>query len=400
MRTLQSGLLASVALLGCFAAQAADLPAKQAAPATYVLACPAQGSGFFTIPGTETCIAFSGYVRNRINDQVIGGTVSRTAAPFNADVTFRLNTDIRSNTEIGVVRGFSRVIGTHATAPSSTLTVTNGTTYLGLAYIQFAGISAGLQESYFLGSNSTGTTIITTDDGGSGLLTTSTAGTSGGVTGGTQTSIGFSQSLVNGLSYGVALEDAEMRHGGTASASYGVAEFPDVVGRATYVSGPLSLSVMGAGHQNRGITSGALMGYAGQTFLKYTVSPETQIIAQATYAYGAMSYLGVKNLILIDHADLTLDTTYDMASGYNLLGGIIQKAGPGNIQLVGTYGKSSPWGGAAIQKDTNVGQAEINYDWTVVKNLKVTPAFAYTRRDYNDVQTNSGSFRLTIRRDF
>ena len=400
MRTLQSGLLASVALMGGFAAQAADLPAKQAAPANNVLACPAMGAGFFTIPGTETCIAFSGYVRNRINDQVIQGTVSRVAAPFNADVTFRLNTDIRANTEIGVVRGFSRVIGTTATAPSSTLTVTNGTTYLGLAYIQFAGISAGLQESYFLGSNSTGATIITTDDGGSGLLTTSTAGTSGGVTGGTQTSIGFSQSLVNGLSYGVALEDAEMRHGGTASASYGVAEFPDIVGRATYVSGPLSLSVMGAGHQNRGITSGALMGYAGQTFLKYTVSPETQIIAQATYAYGAMSYLGVKNLILIDHADLTLDTTYDMASGYNLLGGIIQKAGPGNIQLVGTYGKSSPWGGAATQKDTNVGQGEINYEWTVVKNLKVTPAFAYTRRDYNNVQTNSGSFRLTIRRDF
>jgi len=395
MRTLQLSLLASVALMGGFAAQAADLPAKQAAPANYVLACPAMGAGFFTIPGSETCIAFSGYLRTRISDQVIGGTVTRVYAPFKADVTFRLNTDVRSNTEIGVVRGFARMTGVDVTSTTSTLTVADGSTYLSLAYIQFSGLSVGLQDSYFLGSNSTGATIITTDDGGSGNLTASDAYTAG-----TTTSIGYSQSFVNGLSFGLALEDPEVRHGRTSSSYYGAAEIPDVVGKATYVSGPLTLSAMGASHQNTGLTSGSIMGYAGQTYMKYTISPETQIFAQATYAYGAMSYLGVKDLILVDHKDATLGGG-SVADGYNLVGGIIQKFGPGNIQLVGSRGTAtSDLVTSTAGVATMATQGEINYDWSPVKNLKVIPAFAYTEKETKGAVTNSGSFRLTIRRDF
>ena len=395
MRTLQSGLLASVALLGGFAAQAADLPAKQAAPANNVLACPAMGPGFFTIPGSETCLGFSGYVRNRITDKVIGGTVSNTAAPFSSDVTFRLNTDIRSNTELGVIRGFARITGDFSTAPSSTLTVSNGSTYVNQAYIQFAGFSTGLQDSYFLGSNSTGATIIKTDDGAAGNFTDS-ADYRGGLT----TSIGYSQSLASGLSYGLAVEDAEQRLGRTSSTYYGVAQIPDVVGKLNYVNGPFSVSVMGASHQNTGLTSGDIMGYAGQTYLKYTVSPETQLFAQATYAYGAMSYLGIKDLILADHKDATLGGG-DVSVGYNFLAGIIQKAGPGNIQLVGSYGVSTPdIVSDTTPSDTTVSQGEIGYDWSPVKNLKVIPAFAYTRKNKDNVDTNTGTFRLTLRRDF
>jgi hypothetical protein len=338
--------------------------------------------------------------------QLIGGTVDQSSANrrLKFDSTLRLNTDVRSITEIGVVRGFARLTGAYTNAPSTTPIVSNGSLYLNQGYVQFAGISAGLQESYFLGSNSTGATILTTDDGNSGNLTDYKD-----FRGGTTTSIGYSQSLVSGLSYGIALEDAEARHGRTAyesdPSSYttfyaGPADYPDLVAKLSYVNGPITISVMGASHQNTGYTSGEAMGYAGQTNVKYTLSPETQLFAQAAYAYGAMSYLGVKDLILIDHADATLDSTIDMASGYNLLAGVIQKAVQGNIQLVGTYGVSSPWSGASTQEDTTVTQGEINYDWSPVKNLKVIPAFAYTRKDYNSVESNSGSFRLTIRRDF
>jgi len=44
-------------------AQAADLPSKKAAPATYVKICDAYGAGFFFIPGTDTCIKIGGRVR-------------------------------------------------------------------------------------------------------------------------------------------------------------------------------------------------------------------------------------------------------------------------------------------------------------------------------------------------
>ena len=110
---IRSLFLASAALVSAGGAFAADLPAKQAAPAAdAVRACPAYGSGFFTLPGSETCLAFSGYMRTRISDQLIGGTVDSLNAPYKADVTFRLNTDVRSNSEIGVIRGFARLTST------------------------------------------------------------------------------------------------------------------------------------------------------------------------------------------------------------------------------------------------------------------------------------------------
>ena len=54
---LNKTLLGSAAvLMTMVGAQAADLPSKKAAPATYVKICDAYGAGFFFIPGTDTCL--------------------------------------------------------------------------------------------------------------------------------------------------------------------------------------------------------------------------------------------------------------------------------------------------------------------------------------------------------
>jgi len=64
MTLTKSFLLGSTAALVAVAgAQAADLPSKKAAPATYVKICDAYGAGFFVIPGTDTCVRIGGYVR-------------------------------------------------------------------------------------------------------------------------------------------------------------------------------------------------------------------------------------------------------------------------------------------------------------------------------------------------
>jgi len=64
MTLIKSLLLGSSATLVAVAgAQAADLPSKKAAPATYVKVCDAYGAGFFVIPGTDTCVKIGGYVR-------------------------------------------------------------------------------------------------------------------------------------------------------------------------------------------------------------------------------------------------------------------------------------------------------------------------------------------------
>jgi len=61
---LNKTLLGSAAvIMAVVGAQAADLPSKKAAPATYVKICDAYGAGFFYIPGSDTCLRVGGYVR-------------------------------------------------------------------------------------------------------------------------------------------------------------------------------------------------------------------------------------------------------------------------------------------------------------------------------------------------
>ena len=61
---LNKTLLGSAAvIMTMVGAQAADLPSKKAAPATYVKICDAYGAGFFFIPGSDTCVRVGGVVR-------------------------------------------------------------------------------------------------------------------------------------------------------------------------------------------------------------------------------------------------------------------------------------------------------------------------------------------------
>jgi len=64
MKLAKSLLLGSAAALVATAgASAADLPSKKAAPVQYVQVCTTYGAGFFTIPGTNTCVKIGGRVR-------------------------------------------------------------------------------------------------------------------------------------------------------------------------------------------------------------------------------------------------------------------------------------------------------------------------------------------------
>src|SRR5678816_2170109 len=59
---LKSLLFGSAAVLAAgTGARAADLPTVE--PVEYVRICDAFGTGFFYIPGTDTCLKLSGYVR-------------------------------------------------------------------------------------------------------------------------------------------------------------------------------------------------------------------------------------------------------------------------------------------------------------------------------------------------
>ncbi|HXW72410.1 MAG TPA: porin, partial [Methylocella sp.] len=183
-------------------ARAADLPQMQSAPIEYVRICDAFGAGFFYIPGTETCLHVGGLVLGEVRgfdpSYSIAGTSfyangvtpvhaainsaglgagagyvpspsqytnsrSRDATSFNA--LGRVELDTRRPSEFGTLRAFARVDsyygsgGNSATGSlaslSNTFNTTAGsssqreTTILNKAFIQFAGLTAGLAQSMF-----------------------------------------------------------------------------------------------------------------------------------------------------------------------------------------------------------------------------------------------------------
>jgi Porin subfamily len=73
MSLIKSLLLGSAAgIVAVGAAQAADLPTRKAAPVEYVRVCNVGGITGWTLPGSDTCVKFSGY----ITAHVIGGNLS------------------------------------------------------------------------------------------------------------------------------------------------------------------------------------------------------------------------------------------------------------------------------------------------------------------------------------
>ena len=73
MTFIKSLLLGSAAgIVAVASAQAADLPTKKAAPVEYVRVCNVGGITGWTLPGSDTCVKFSGY----ITAQFEGGNLS------------------------------------------------------------------------------------------------------------------------------------------------------------------------------------------------------------------------------------------------------------------------------------------------------------------------------------
>ena len=73
MTLIKSLLLGSAAgIVAVASAQAADLPTKKAAPVEYVKVCNVGGITGWTLPGSDTCVKFSGYM----TAQVEGGNLN------------------------------------------------------------------------------------------------------------------------------------------------------------------------------------------------------------------------------------------------------------------------------------------------------------------------------------
>jgi hypothetical protein len=184
MKIFGSILLGSamgLALVG--GAQGADLPSRQAAPIEYVRVCNAFGAGYFYIPGSDVCLKLGGVVRadyylrpgapsgvpNQFAYNLAGQVYARD------DIQYRtrayLNLDARSTTEFGDLHAYLSLRFTSDSLPPAPfgggrITVAglppgakentgsfqglaNGQENLDAAYVQWAGLTAGVAHSFF-----------------------------------------------------------------------------------------------------------------------------------------------------------------------------------------------------------------------------------------------------------
>src|SRR4051794_29341764 len=103
LRSLMIGSAAALAAMG--GAKAADLPAAKAAPIEYVRVCSTYGSGFFYVPGSDSCLRIAGRVRA---DYLYAEPTNRIQDITGFRARGRINLDSRTMTAYGLVRAYVR----------------------------------------------------------------------------------------------------------------------------------------------------------------------------------------------------------------------------------------------------------------------------------------------------
>ena len=305
-REIRTGITAcAVVIGGCVVltgSQALDLPAKNTAPVEAVRTCSAYGAGFFTIPGTDTCLRIGGRARGEIRYLEPG---IRTDDAIGYRTRGRIALDARTRTSYGLLRAKTQYEFTRNTGNYG-----HDTFRLDEAFIEFGGLTAGRLESFF--------DFYTNDFNFADLIVSEV-----------KTNVfAYTAMLGSDLSATISLEDSIERR--LFSAPNGPAfpgeEFipagarvPDLVGRLLWEPDWGMAQLSAALHQIRG--ANLIPGPARAPFVdteygfavQAGVQVELPMIAegdelwlQAAYADGALSYLGFGDTSL---RGLTLDQT-------------------------------------------------------------------------------------------
>ncbi|MBB4405318.1 MULTISPECIES: porin [Agrobacterium] len=139
---IKSLLIGSAAALAAVSgAHAADaIVAAEPEPLEYVRVCDAFGTGFFYIPGTETCLKFQGYVRFQTD---FGRDKSGTS-DWDSFTRAQFEVDTRTDTELGALRGF---IGFRGNADNGS--ASSSSVFVDQAFIELGGLKVGKFYSWW-----------------------------------------------------------------------------------------------------------------------------------------------------------------------------------------------------------------------------------------------------------
>lgn len=153
--SLKAAILASAAALAAIStAQAADaVVAAEPEPVEYIRVCDAYGTGYFYIPGTETCLRMEGYIRVEERFGRDESEPSDWSSWTRAQVTF----SSKSDTEWGTLTGLITLRNEAENASDFDPTLDEG-------YIDIAGFRFGMQYSWWDDDPSGETDVVASNE--------------------------------------------------------------------------------------------------------------------------------------------------------------------------------------------------------------------------------------------
>jgi hypothetical protein len=382
-------LLSTAALLVAGSAYAADLPAKKAAPAAApATGCPAYGAGFIVIPGTDSCIQISGYVRS---DNKYTANVDRpTKSPYNLGYKFIIRADVRNNTELGTVRSVIGLLAADGvTGKSGTATAVAGSAVqTESAFVELAGFRAGAAPSpvdFDNAYNNSGVAYQPTQVGQ--LIYTTNIGTTA-------------------LTFGAQSAENNNDTTTTGEPTNSVqASRPDLLVAATSkFSDSVTLKGGIVSHEVVGSTSGTAQGFAAIGRVDIAFAP-VKIILGGAYANGANAYVdnnsnsainGYFNSTMGGKVKDSAPDASNLSTANNYYGAIEYALGAHTLYAYADAEKGTQ--DVTNYKRTDYG---VGFKYVAAKGFYIRPEIYQKVENANAASdTTSNVFYLRIRRDF
>ena len=359
---IKSLLLGSAAaMFAVSGASAADaIIAAEPEPVEYVRVCDAFGAGYFYIPGTETCLKLSGFVRMNV-------TFDSNDDSYGSSVRGRLNVQAKEDTELGVLHAYVRIQGDTSPADASTY---DANAVIDQAYAELGGLVFGYTESVWASSK---------NGGASGFGSHSDDGLSYGYRQSNQ--IGYNFTGSNWFAAISVEDDAD-------ASTY----MPDVAGRIGGVFAGATIYAV-AGYDQSTENFGVKLG------LNTDIGPAGNLIVQGFYADGPTRY-GANN------APVGTPTTTTFTPEWSIIGSYQHQFTPNFKGSVGgQYSADYYTAGIVNGAQVPLGSATSGVDswavegvlvWNPVTNLEVRGEVRYTEFSGGGVSSDAttGLFRL------
>jgi hypothetical protein len=375
----------AAAMMVVTGAQAADLPTAE--PVEYVRVCDAFGTGFFYIPGTDTCLKISGYARYEahwVEDDADDPEFNNFTTRVRGEVQF----DARTMTDMGLLRSYIALRGTIGPSDFGSDGGYGDGFNIDKAWLSLANdtgtLTAGHHGSFFdfFGGNAMNTRI----GGDDPTLSTNL--------------LAYTFAIGNGVSASISVEDNHYRRYGigftttmsgtmtiTATVSTGTSEgqeLPDFVANIRVDQGWGSAQIMGAVGRvgSAGPVIDDEIGWAVGAGVSIGV-PGTGIglDVQGTWADGLVAYSTTGNGAGIFDAVVNAAGNLTLTESWAIQAGLTADVSPTiSVGIDGTYADVDH-GGLLATEDYDTWVVAGTVHWKPVSGLTISGEVAYESID-------------------